>query len=100
MNQWKYVKLGDVCTVERGGSPRPIDDFITTDENGINWIKIGDADESMYITKTAQKIKPEGMKKSRYVKPGDFLLSNSMSFKNRWLHPRWMACFTRRKQYF
>ena len=80
MNQWKYVKLGEVCTVERGGSPRPIDDFITTDENGINWIKIGDADESMYITKTAQRIKPEGMKKSRYVKPGDFLLSNSMSF--------------------
>ena len=79
MNQWKYVKLGEVCTVERGGSPRPIDDFITTDENGINWIKIGDADESMYITKTAQRIKPEGMKKSRYVKPGDFLLSNSMS---------------------
>ena len=80
MNQWKYVKLGEVCTVERGGSPRPIDDFITTDENGINWIKIGDADESMYITKTSQRIKPEGMKKSRYVKPGDFLLSNSMSF--------------------
>ena len=80
MNQWKYVKLGEVCTVERGGSPRPIDDFITTDENGINWIKIGDADESMYITKTAQRIKPEGMKKSRCVKPGDFLLSNSMSF--------------------
>lgn len=80
MNQWKYVKLGKVCTIERGGSPRPIDDFITTDENGINWIKIGDADESMYITKTAQRIKPEGMKKSRYVKPGDFLLSNSMSF--------------------
>ena len=80
MIQWKYVKLGEVCTVERGGSPRPIDDFITTDENGINWIKIGDADESMYITKTAQRIKPEGMKKSRYVKPGDFLLSNSMSF--------------------
>lgn len=80
MNQWKYVKLGEVCTIERGGSPRPIDDFITTDENGINWIKIGDADESMYITKTAQRIKPMGMKKSRYVKPGDFLLSNSMSF--------------------
>ena len=80
MNQWKYVKLGEVCTIERGGSPRPIDDFITTDENGINWIKIGDADESMYITKTAQRIKPAGMKKSRYVKPGDFLLSNSMSF--------------------
>ena len=80
MNHWNYVALGDICTVERGGSPRPIDDFITTESDGINWIKRGDTDESMYITKTAQKIKPEGMKKSRYVKPGDFLLSNSMSF--------------------
>ena len=77
---WEYKKIGDVCTVERGGSPRPIDKFITDDTNGINWIKIGDTTDSMYITHTAQKIIPEGMKKSRYVKPGDFLLSNSMSF--------------------
>ncbi|MBE5903282.1 MAG: hypothetical protein E7275_03245 [Pseudobutyrivibrio sp.] len=77
---WEYKKIGDVCTVERGGSPRPIDKFITDDENGINWIKIGDTTDSMYITHTAQKIIPEGMKKSRHVKPGDFLLSNSMSF--------------------
>lgn len=77
---WEYKKLGDVCTVERGGSPRPIEKFITNDENGINWIKIGDTSDSMYITSTAQRIMKEGMKKSRYVKPGDFLLSNSMSF--------------------
>ena len=77
---WEYKKIGEVCTVERGGSPRPIDKFITNDKNGINWIKIGDASDSMYITSTAQKIILEGMKKSRYVKPGDFLLSNSMSF--------------------
>ena len=80
MAKWNYVKIGDVCTVERGGSPRPIDKFITDDTNGINWIKIGDATDSMYITEAAQKIIPEGMKKSRYVQPGDFLLSNSMSF--------------------
>ena len=79
-NNWEYKKVGDICIVERGGSPRPINQFITDDENGINWIKIGDTTESMYITETAQKIKPEGMKKSRYVQPGDFLLSNSMSF--------------------
>ncbi|NSJ25963.1 restriction endonuclease subunit S [Blautia glucerasea] len=78
--KWQYRKLGDVCIVERGGSPRPIDQYITDDENGINWIKIGDTTESMFITETAQKIKSEGMKKSRYVQPGDFLLSNSMSF--------------------
>ena len=80
LQNWQYKKIGDVCVVERGGSPRPIDDFITDDPKGINWIKIGDTDESMFITKTAQKIISEGMKKSRYVKPGDFLLSNSMSF--------------------
>ena len=80
MGNWNYVRLGDVCTVERGSSPRPLDKFITDDPNGINWIKIGDTDDSMYITKTAQKIIPEGMRKSRYVQPGDFLLSNSMSF--------------------
>ncbi len=79
-SKWNYQTIGDVCTVERGGSPRPIDDYITESSDGINWIKIGDTDDSMYITKTAQKIRPEGMKKSRYVQPGDFLLSNSMSF--------------------
>ena len=59
-SQWSYEKIGDVCTVERGGSPRPIDKFITEDANGINWIKIGDTSDSMYITETAQKIIPRG----------------------------------------
>ena len=77
---WKYKKIGEVCIVERGASTRPIDKYITDNESGINWIKIGDTSDSMYITETAQKIIVEGMKKSRYVKPGDFLLSNSMSF--------------------
>ena len=78
--EWPKVKIGDVCIVERGGSPRPIDKYITDSDNGINWIKIGDTTDSMFITSTEQKIIPEGMKKSRYVQPGDFLLSNSMSF--------------------
>ncbi len=78
---WEYKKLGDVCTIERGGSPRPITDYITDSEDGINWIKIGDAQEgSKYITSTKEKIRPEGIKKSRFVHKGDFILSNSMSF--------------------
>lgn len=73
--------LSELLLIERGGSPRPIADYITESEDGVNWIKIGDAEEgSIYITNTKEKIKPEGTKKSRYVKPGDFLLSNSMSF--------------------
>ena len=78
---WEYKKLGDVCTIERGGSPRPITDYITDSPDGVNWIKIGDAKEgSKYITSTKEKIKKEGVKKSRYVHKGDFILSNSMSF--------------------
>ena len=79
--RWEYKKLGEVCTIERGGSPRPITDYITDSEDGINWIKIGDAQEgSKYITSTKEKIRPEGIKKSRLVHKGDFILSNSMSF--------------------
>ena len=79
--EWEYKKLGEVCTIERGGSPRPITDYITDSEDGINWIKIGDAQEgSKYITSTKEKIRPEGIKKSRLVHKGDFILSNSMSF--------------------
>ena len=73
--------LGNIATVQRGGSPRPIQDYITTSENGVNWIKIGDTSTtSKYIVSAKEKIIPSGVKHSRRVKPGDFVLSNSMSF--------------------
>ena len=80
-DSWEWVKLGSVCTIARGGSPRPIKDYITTADDGVNWIKIGDTEKNgKYITSTAEKIKPSGVSKSRIVHPGDFLLTNSMSF--------------------
>ena len=80
-DKWSKKKLGEVCVIERGGSPRPIDAFLTDTEDGVNWIKIGDATSgSKYITSTKEKIKPEGVRKSRMVYKGDFILSNSMSF--------------------
>lgn len=81
MEGWENKTLDELCEIARGGSPRPIKEFITDDPNGINWIKIGDATaSSKYILETKQKIKPEGAHRSRMVHPGDFLLSNSMSF--------------------
>ena len=78
---WKQRKFGDMVIIERGGSPRPIDKFITEDENGLSWVKIGDAPEQgNYITRTKEKIKTEGLSKTREVHPGDLILSNSMSF--------------------
>ncbi len=78
---WKWVRLGELTEIERGGSPRPIKAFLTDSEDGINWIKIGDVEkDGKYIIKTKERIIPEGTKKSRMVFPGDFLLTNSMSY--------------------
>lgn len=78
---WQTVRLEEIFEIARGGSPRPIDAFITDAADGINWISIKDATKSgKYISKTKLKIRPEGLKKSRLVHPGDFLLTNSMSF--------------------
>ncbi len=78
---WQSVKLEEVFDIARGGSPRPIADFITDEPDGLNWISIKDASNSdKYITKTKLKIRKEGLNKSRFVKEGDFLLTNSMSF--------------------
>ena len=80
-SNWCWVKMGSIATVARGGSPRPIKEYLTTADNGINWIKIGDTEKGgKYISTTAERIKPEGAKKSRFVHKGDFLLTNSMSF--------------------
>ena len=74
-------RLGEVCEVQRGGSPRPIKDYITDSPEGLNWIKIGDVEPAgKYITQTVEKIKESGLNKTRKVSAGDFLLSNSMSF--------------------
>ena len=78
---WCWCRLGNITEIARGGSPRPIKDYLTTDKDGYNWIKIGDTDkDGKYINHTAEKIKKEGLKKTRLVHKGDFLLTNSMSF--------------------
>jgi len=79
--EWEERELGEIVLIQRGGSPRPIEDFISTSANGTNWIKIGDvATDSRYITSTKEKIIVSGESKSRKVFKGDLILSNSMSF--------------------
>ncbi len=97
--EWPVKTLGDVCIVERGSSPRPIQDFQTDSEDGVNWIKIGDTKGvTKYLTNTKEKITREGAKKSRLVEKGDFILSNSMSFgkpyimaTSGYIHDGWFA---------
>ena len=102
-SDYPLMKLDELCLIERGGSPRPIQDYMTTNPNGINWIKIGDAPaNAKYISSTKEKIKPEGALRSRAVKPGDFILSNSMSFGRPYImatdgciHDGWLLLRTR-----
>ena len=81
MNELKVVELGSVCEVVRGGSPRPIIDYITNEPGGVNWLKIGDVSETdKYFLHANEKIKTSGISKTREVRVGDLILSNSMSF--------------------
>lgn len=97
--EWRNVVLGDVSTIVRGGSPRPIDDFLTVEPDGLNWLKIGDVDrEAKYITATEEKVRVEALSKTRVIRPGDFILSNSMSFGRPYIsaidaciHDGWIA---------
>jgi type I restriction enzyme S subunit len=96
---WVITTLDKICKVDRGSSPRPIKNYFTTNEDGVNWIKIGDTEQGgKYIYSTNQKITKEGAEKSRYVEVGDFILSNSMSFGrpyimriNGYIHDGWFV---------
>lgn len=72
---WDCKPLGELCTIVRGGSPRPIEQFLGGD---VPWIKIGDATEgdNIYLNSTKEHIIQEGVKKSRLVKSGSLIFAN------------------------
>lgn len=74
---WHVSPLGNFLTIKRGGSPRPIKDYIVP--TGYPWTKIADAtaNDNPYIFKTKEFIKAEGLKKTTYLKRGTLILSNS-----------------------
>lgn len=74
---WEVDKLGKYIEVKRGGSPRPIHDYLVPD--GLPWVKISDAtaSNSRFLVETKQFIKPEGLKKTTLLKKGSLVLSNS-----------------------
>ena len=95
----RWATLGDIANIVRGASPRPIQSFLTKAEEGIPWIKIGDVPNGgKYITGTSEHVTLAGAEKSRRVRPGDFVLSNSMSFGRPYIskiegciHDGWLA---------
>lgn len=95
---WCWVVLGNLVSIKRGASPRPIKSYITEDSCGVNWIKIGDTDEGKYVDSVKEKITEAGATKSVFVEKGTLLLSNSMSFGRPYIlnvdgciHDGWLA---------
>ena len=79
--EWEVTRIKNIVSIERGASPRPIDKFISDNDTGVNWIRIGDTYKgNKYITSTRLKITNRGKQFSRYIHPGTLILSNSMSF--------------------
>lgn len=97
--EWEQNTLGKLSIILRGGSPRPITDFLTTEESGLNWLKIGDVDkEAKYISHTEERVTIQALNKTREVRPGDLIMSNSMSFGRPYIleiktciHDGWIA---------
>ena len=97
--EWEKNQLGTLSIIVRGGSPRPIEAYLTRDINGLNWLKIGDVDkESKYVTRTEERVKESALSKTRVVNPGDLIMSNSMSFGRPYIlkiksciHDGWIA---------
>lgn len=76
----KTVKLGDIANVVRGASPRPMGDPRFFGGN-IPWVKISDvtASDGRTLRKTKEGVTQEGQEKSRLVKKGELIVSNSGS---------------------
>lgn len=97
--EWKLEELGEISEIVRGGSPRPIQDYLTTSDDSLNWLKIADVpSDSKYITGTKEKVIKEALSSTREVNPGDLILSNSMSFGRPYIlkiktciHDGWIA---------
>lgn len=96
---WKVSQLRYFSNIVRGGSPRPIQEFLSDNVSDLPWIKIGDSEKgSKYINKTQSRLKPIGYAYTTMVNKGDLILSNSMSYGqayilniNGCIHDGWLA---------
>lgn len=96
---WSKIKLRYLSNIVRGGSPRPINEYMSNSDEDLNWIKIGDTQKgSKYINKTKNKLKITGLSSTTFVKKGELILSNSMSYGEAYIlnldgciHDGWLA---------
>lgn len=74
---WKVGKLGEFVEIKRGGSPRPIQKYLS--DTGYRWLKISDVTSlsAPFVLNIAEHIKEDGLSKTVFLKSGSLVLSNS-----------------------
>ena len=76
-SEWENAPLGSFVEIKRGGSPRPIQDFLS--DSGLRWLKISDVTSlsSPFVIEIKEHIKEEGLRKTVFLHAGELVLSNS-----------------------
>ena len=76
-SEWTNAPLGSFVEIKRGGSPRPIQDYLS--DSGLRWLKISDVTSlnSPFVLEIKEHIKEEGLKKTVFLHAGELILSNS-----------------------
>lgn len=74
---WTDAPLGSFVEIKRGGSPRPIQDYLSN--SGLRWLKISDVTSlnSPFVLEIKEHIKEEGLRKTVFLHAGGLVLSNS-----------------------
>ena len=76
-DSWNCGKLGDFTVIKRGGSPRPIQEYLS--DSGLRWLKISDVTslQTPFVIDIKDHIIEAGLKKTVFLKAGSLVLSNS-----------------------
>jgi type I restriction enzyme S subunit len=74
---WDEKSLGEIATIVRGASPRPIDNPIWFDDkSSIGWVRISDVTKSKKVLlETTQKLSMDGVRNSRLVESDNLIMS-------------------------
>jgi type I restriction enzyme S subunit len=75
--EWEMKRLGELASIQRGASPRPIDSPVWFDENStVGWVRISDVTQAgIYLTETTQRLSAQGIQHSRPVASGSLIMS-------------------------
>ncbi len=76
-SDWENAPLGSFVEIKRGGSPRPIQDYLSN--SGLRWLKISDVTSlnSPFVLEIKEHIKEDGLRKTVFLHAGELVLSNS-----------------------